>query len=357
MGKIRFGLVGCGFIGLTHAWAISSLENAELVAVMDIKEKSAREIGERFKVNWYTDYNSLLKRDNIDAIAIATPSGLHAEQAIKAARAGKHVMVEKPMAVTFEQANKTIEECKKKKVKLGSIFQERFCESSQWLKKAADEGRFGTLILGDAYVKWYRYQKYYDTSGGWRGTWKYDGGGALINQSIHTIDLLRWIMGPVKRIHSRTATRTHNIETEDVGVASLEFENGALGIIEGTTSAYPGLFSRLEIHGDKGSAVIENRAIKTWRFAEKKKGDPEEEKVPGGELVGAGPSVGVDLEGRDPSKIGVQHRVQYNDFVKAILEDREPLVNGVEGKKTLEVVLGIYRSVQDKTDIELPLSD
>jgi predicted dehydrogenase len=181
----------------------------------------------------------------------------------------------------------------------------------------------------------------------------YDGGGSLINQSIHTIDLLQWIMGPVRRVHGRIAVRTHSIETEDVGVATLEFENGAFGVIEGTTSAYPGLFTRLEICGEKGTAVIENRVIKTWKFIEKREGDPKEEEVPGGGTIGAGPSVGlVEI---DPSESGILHKVQYDGFVKAIKEDRKPLVDGIEAKKALEIILGIYRSAQEKREIDLPL--
>ena len=263
-------------------------------------------------------------------------------------------IVEKPIAVTLEQANRLIEECEKRKVKLATIFQERFEESSQQLKKAADEGRFGTMVLASAYVKWYRLQEYYDASDGWRGTWKYDGGGSLVNQAIHTIDLLQWIMGPVRKVHGRIAARTHSIETEDVGVATLEFENGAFGVIEGTTSASPGLFTRLEICGGKGSAVIENRVIKTWKFVEKREDDPKEQKVPGGETsAGHGPSTGL---GRiDPIKGGILHKAQYDDFVKAIKEDRKPLVDGMEAKKALEIILGIYRSAQEKREIDLPL--
>lgn len=354
MKNVRFGLVGCGYISPNHAWSISVLEDAELVAVMDINEKAARKIGERFKADWYTEYDSLLNRNDIDAIAIATPSGLlHAELGIKAAQMGKHVIVEKPLATTLEQANSLIEECKKRKVKLAGIFQERFTKAAQQLKKAADESRFGAKFLGSAYIKWYRLQNYYDTSGGWRGTWKYDGGGSLINQSIHAIDLLQWIMGPVRRVHGRIAVRTHRIETEDIGVATLEFENGAFGVIESTTSAYPGLFTRLEICGEKGTVVIENKAIKTWKFIETREDDPKEEEVPGGEIVGAGPNVGlVEI---DPSKSGILHKAQYDDFVKAIKEDRKPLVDGIEAKKALEIILGIYRSAQEKREIDFPL--
>ena len=357
MQKIRFGLVGCGFISLNHGWAISTLENAELVAVADINPEASRQVAERFGASWYTKYGDLLEREDIDAIAIATPSGLHAEQTIAAAEARKHVIVEKPMSISLKEANQMIRICKENGVKLGCIFQQRFLRPSQQIKRAAEEGRFGRLFCGGTYVKWYRLQKYYHASGGWRGTWRYDGGGALINQSIHTIDLLQWIMGPVKKVFGRTATVSHKIETEDVGVASLEFENGAFGTIEGATSAYPGLFARLEINGTNGCAVIENGALKTWKFVEKKEKEPQEEKVPSGDAVGAGPSVGVDFKGRDPSKSGIAHREQYQDFVNAILEDREPLVNGEEAKKAIEIVLAIYRSAQEGKEVNLPLQE
>lgn len=357
--KIRFGLVGCGFISLNHAWAISTLENAELVAVADINQEASRQVGEQFAAGWHNEYDDLLKRNDINAIAIATPSGLHAGQAIAAAKAGKHVIVEKPMSISLKEANQMIRVCKKNRVKLGCIFQQRFFKSSQQVKKAVEEGRFGRLVCGGAYVKWYRLQKYYDASGGWRGTWKYDGGGALINQSIHTIDLLQWIMGPVKKVFGYTATVGHKIETEDTGVAILEFENGAFGTIEGTSSAYPGLFARLEVNGTRGSVAIENGVLKTWKFAEKKEKDPEEEKVPSGDAVGAGPSVGVDFKARDPSKSknGIAHREQYRDFVNTILQDREPVVNGEEGKKALEIILAVYQSAQEGREVNLPLQE
>ena len=352
MEKVRFGLVGCGFIGLNHAWAISTSKKTKLVAVADINEKAAKELGDRFKVDYYTDYQYLLNREDIDAIGNATPSSLHPAMAIEAAQAGKHVIVEKPIGTSLKEVDEAIEACKKKGVKFAGIFQMRFSKVSQQIKKAAQEGRFGRFILGDAYVKWYRIQKYYDS---WRGTWEYDGGGALINQSIHTIDLLQWIMGPVKRVRGFTATRAHKMETEDVGLGLLEFENGAHGVIEGTTAAYPGLYQRLEINGDKGCAVLENKALKTWRFTEEKEGDPQEEEVPPGSVVGAGPSVGVDFKGRDPSKSGVDHRYQYEDFADAIRENREPLVSGVEARKALEIILAIYQSANEGKEISLPL--
>lgn len=352
MEKVRFGLVGCGFIGLTHAWALSTSEKTELVAVADIDEKRAKEMGERFGVPYYTSQERLLNREDVDAIGNATPSSLHPGMAIEAAQAGKHVIVEKPIGTLLKEVDEAIEICKKRGVKFASIFQMRFSDASQKIKKAAEEGRFGRFMLGGAYVKWYRVQEYYDN---WRGTWEYDGGGALINQSIHTIDLLQWIMGPVKKVRGFTATRIHKMETEDVGAGLLEFENGACGIIEGTTAAYPGLYQRLEINGDKGCAVLENKALKTWRFTEEKKGDPQEEEVPDGSLIGAGPNVGVDYEGRDPSKSGIDHRYQYEDFADAIRENREPFVSGVDARKALEIILAIYQSVNEGKEVSLPL--
>ena len=206
-------------------------------------------------------------------MTIGTPSGAHMEPAVAAAEAGKHVIVEKPLEITLKRCDAIIASCEKNNVKLSAIFPSRFHDSSIELKRAVDAGRFGRLTLGDAYVKWFRTQAYYD-SGAWRGTWELDGGGALMNQAIHSVDLLTWLMGPVVEITAHMATLAHErIAVEDTAVATLRFANGALGVIEASTAAYPGYLKRIEIHGSEGSAAMEEEDVVAWDFAKKARGD------------------------------------------------------------------------------------
>jgi len=336
--KLGFGIIGIGNISEFHAKCIQQIERCELIAVCSrSEEKAAKE----YNVPFYTNFIELINRDDINVVSICTPSGMHLEPALAAAQAGKHVIVEKPIEITLERADQIINTCKKSNVKLAVIFQNRFGEAVQRLRKAVQEGQVGKLILGDAYIKWHRTQEYYD-SGGWRGTLKGDGGGALINQSIHTIDLLQWIMGPVKSVYGKVGTLTHRIEGEDLGLALLTFENGAMGMIEGSTSIYPGFHERLEIHGEKGTVVLESGRIKTWKIEGKE--DGKEKKSENAKTGGASDPMAISIEG---------HLAQYRDYIDAIYEDREPLVNGIEGRKALEIVLAIYRSSREGKPIHL----
>ena len=232
---------------------------------------------------------------------------------------------------------------------LSTIFPSRFHDSSQLLKSAVDQGRFGTLTLGDAYVKWFRTQEYYD-SGQWRGTWELDGGGALMNQAIHSVDLLTWLMGPVAEISAQTATLAHErIEVEDVATASLKFANGALGVIEASTAAFPGMLKKIEIHGNQGSVVIEEEDIKTWAFAEMTDVDKEiSEKYAAMTDTGGGAA--------DPAAIGhAAHAKQFKDVIEAI-ENGTPLaVDGAEGRRSVEIILAIYKAAETGETIKLPL--
>jgi UDP-N-acetyl-2-amino-2-deoxyglucuronate dehydrogenase len=256
--EFRFGIIGCGVISRTHADEIGKIKGAKLVAVADVAEDCARNIAEAYGVDYYTNYLDLLKRVDIDIVNILTPSGLRAEIAMAGAQHGKHIIAEKPIDVTYEKAAKMIEACKEAEVKLAVISQHRFDTSTVEVKHLIEEGKLGKLVLGECAVNWYRTQGYYD-SGAWRGTWDMDGGGALMNQSIHTIDLLQYLVGPVESVFAHTATLAHErIEVEDVAVATVKFKSGALGTIVGTTSAYPGLSSRFEVFGTTGSAVIEH---------------------------------------------------------------------------------------------------
>lgn len=346
---IGFGMIGCGMISRFHQRAIKDVRGAELIGCYDRSPEATERFAEDAGIVAYESLDEMLADENIDAVSIGTPSGAHMEPAVAAASAGKHVIVEKPLEITLKRCDKVIAACEKKNVKLATIFPSRFHPASQTLKKAIDGGRFGRLTLGDAYIKWFRTQEYYD-SGAWRGTWKLDGGGALMNQAIHTVDLLQWLMGDVQEISALTDTLAHErIEVEDVAVATLRFANGALGVIEATTAAYPGYLKRVEIHGSEGSASIEEEDIKTWDFAKSKAADRKiQDEMAQRKSGGGGAS--------DPAAIGHHgHALQFTDFLKAIQKDGTPAVDGHEGRKAVEIILAIYKSAISGKPVKLPL--
>ena len=249
MTKVGFGIIGCGNIGPIHADAIAQVKGARLAAVSDVVEKSAQALAGKYGAEAYTDYRKLLDRKDVDAVCLCVPSGMRVEIGSQCAAAGKHILAEKPIEITTQRIDKLIAAADKAKVKLGCVFQMRFAEGSGLIRRAIEEGRFGRLVLGDAYVKWYRSQEYYD-KGAWRGTRKFDGGGAMINQAIHQIDLLVWFMGNPRTVKAETRLMAHErIEVEDLAVAMIEFESGALGVIEGSTAIWPGHPARVEVHG------------------------------------------------------------------------------------------------------------
>ncbi len=334
MPDIGFGIIGCGFVGSVHAESITDADQGKLLACYDVDEKNVKEFAEKYNLQAYTDLERFLARDDIQIVSICTPSSLHGSLGIKTAEAKKHVIIEKPLDITPQKCDAVIDVAHKNGVKLTVIFQSRFKEAAQALRSALEDGRFGRLVLGNALVKWYRSPEYY-RKGGWKGTKKYDGGGALINQSIHTIDLLQWIMGPVKEIQSKVRTLIHDIEVEDTALAILEFENGALGVIEGTTSIYPGFDERLEIHGENGCACIEGNRIAAWEFKEERKED-EQIKLIGQEDKSGG--------AKEATGISTQyHQRQIEDMIDAVLSDRKPLIDGEEGKKAVEIIHRIYK--------------
>lgn len=328
--EIGFGVVGCGLIGKVQAEAITSIPGARLVAVCARDEKRTAEFAAKFGATGYTNYDQFLRHPGLQIVNICTPSGLHAEQGIAAAQAGKHVLVEKPIETTLEKADALIEACDRSGVKLGVIFQSRFLPAVQKIKHAIDEGKLGRLMLGDAYVKWYRAPEYYADS--WHGTLALDGGGALINQAIHTVDLLRWMMGPVDVAFAmKGALRYPHIEAEDTLVANLRFQNGALGVIEATTSAKPGFKRRLEISGERGTVILDGDAISVWEIDGESEEANESEQITDGS---ANPAA-ISNEG---------HRRQIEDMMRAVIEDRAPMIDGREGRKSLEVVVALYES-------------
>jgi predicted dehydrogenase len=338
--SLGFGIVGCGMIAGFHAKAINEIDGAHLVACQSRRMEAAESFAAEHGGKAYAELADLLADDSIDVITVCTPSGAHLDPAVAAANAGKHVIVEKPLEVTTERCDKIIDACRKNGVTLSTIFPSRFHDSSILLKKAVDDGRFGTLTLGDAYVKWFRTQEYYD-SGQWRGTWELDGGGALMNQAIHSVDLLLWLMGDVAEVSAQSATLAHErIEVEDVVTASLKFKNGALGVIEATTAAFPGMLKKIEIHGNQGSAVIEEEDIKTWQFAQEQPDDQAIiEKYASMTETGGGAA--------DPAAIGhAAHAKQFADVVNAINNGSALKIDGAEGRRSVEVILAIYEAAR-----------
>ncbi|MBI2193019.1 MAG: Gfo/Idh/MocA family oxidoreductase [Planctomycetes bacterium] len=347
--KWGVGIVGCGMISSFQARAIQELPNAELRGFCSRTESKARAAGEKFGTEWATRIEPFLAWEGLDVVSICTPSGAHAELAVAAARAGKHVMVEKPLEITLPRCDSIIEACRRAGVKLGVIFPSRFHDGSRLIQKALNGGRFGRLSLGDAYVKWWRSQEYYD-QGGWKGTKRLDGGGALMNQSIHAIDLLQWFMGPVDSISGSVATLAHRgIEVEDTAVATLRYRNGALGVIEGATSVHPGFLKKLEISGDRGSVILQEENLLAWQFAEER---PEDASIR--ETFGSRTKTGGGAS--DPAAIGHEgHWRQFADFLEAIESGREPLVNGEEGRKSVEIILAVYQSSETGRPVKLPM--
>jgi len=347
---IGFGIVGCGMIAHFHARAIADVRGAKLVAGFDQVPAAADRLAEAFGCRAYYDLDQMLADPAVDVVTIATPSGAHMEPAVAAACAGKHVIVEKPLEITLRRCDRIIAACKKARVVLSTIFPSRFHASSVELKRAVEQGRFGRLTVGDAIVKWYRTQQYYD-SGAWRGTWELDGGGALMNQAIHSVDLLTWLIGPVAEVRARTALLAHQrIAVEDVAMATVEFANGALGIIEASTAIYPGYLKRIEIHGTAGSAAIEEEDIVRWDFAKKTKRDEAIRQKMAARISGGGGAA-------DPKAIGHHgHARQFQDVLKSIQKGTSPLVDGPEGRRSVEIILAIYKSAETGRAVSLPLA-
>jgi predicted dehydrogenase len=353
MAQHGFGIIGCGMIAEFHTRAIEEIADARVAAVYDQAKASAQKIAAMAggQCQICNDLETLLARPDVDVVCVCTPSGAHAELAVQAARAGKHVVVEKPLEITLPRCDAIIKACDAAGVRLCTIFPSRFTAANIRLKEAISGGRFGRLTLGDTHVKWWRTQQYYD-SGGWRGTWALDGGGALMNQAIHNIDLLYWLMGDVDSIVAMTATLAHaRIEVEDTAVASVRFKNGALGTIEAATSAYPGLLKRTEIHGDRGSARVEQDDITLWDFQEKVPSDNEV-------LAAMAGISGFKAGASDPRGIThVGHRDQFLDFLEAIDHGRAPTVDGREGRKSVEIIRAVYQSASTGQVVKLPLHE
>ncbi|MFN9720740.1 MAG: Gfo/Idh/MocA family protein [Planctomycetota bacterium] len=344
-----FGIVGTGMIAHFHAQAIQAMNDGTVTACFNQNPEKAAAFANEYGCRAYATLEELLADPEISVVTICTPSGAHRDPAIAAAKAGKHVVVEKPLEITLERCDDIIRECARNHVKLCTIFPSRFSPANLALKTAIDAGRFGRLTLGDTYVKWWRTQAYYD-GGGWRGTWALDGGGAFMNQAIHNVDLLCWLMGDVTEICGFTGTLAHErIEVEDVGVACLKFANGAIGVMEATTAAWPGLLKKTEIHGSKGTVIVEQDSILKWEFAEER---PEDAQIRSRFGAGSATTGGAS----DPKAISfVGHQLQLEDFVDAIRTGRNPRVDGAEGRRSVEMILAIYEAAKTGKSQTLPL--
>ncbi len=326
---LGFGIIGLGNIARFHVRALSALPGCKVVAVTSRDAERRSVLAAELGAVACADYRELLLVPGLDVVCICTPSGQHLEPALAAARAGKHVVCEKPLEIDVERAERIILACAEAGVQLACIFQNRYSEHYRELRDLVTSGALGRLVLGNAYVKWYRPPEYYASSE-WRGTLRGDGGAALINQGIHTLDLLLDVMGKVRSVRGRVATLSHRIEGEDVGAAVLEFESGALGTIEASTSVYPGFPERLEVHGTDGSVVLEGGKIAARRT---RAGQSSAPRAPSSS--GASDPLAIDPE---------LHRLQYADIVRAIRAGSAPTLSGAQGLSALRVVRAIYES-------------
>nr|WP_145490978.1 MULTISPECIES: Gfo/Idh/MocA family oxidoreductase [Streptomyces] len=349
MSRLRFGVIGCGVIGGLHARVLNSYaplaERARLVAVASPSPERAHRLAEETGSE-ATDIAALIERSDIDVISVCTPSGLHAELGLRALAAGKHVVVEKPIDVSARAADQLIAGARQAGRALAVISQRRFDPASRTLRSALDAGEFGTLTSGLVEVPLWRGQSYYD-SGGWRGSRALDGGGALLNQGVHAVDLVQWLMGPVVEVAAHTALKGHRgIEVEDVVTASLRHASGALTSLLATTAAYPGRTTRLTVHGDRGSAVIDNDEL-TWFHAAGPQDDTSAYGAYGAGNQAAEHRPAAPAEQRDASGLlPSPHGDQLLDFCDAIAEGRTPAVDGEEGRRALLTVLAVYEAAR-----------
>ncbi len=338
----KFALIGCGRIAKKHSELLGQqmIAGAELAAVCDIVPEKAKALGEQFNVPYYTDYHDMLQNEAIDAVSVLTPSGSHAEHVIDIAAYKKHIVVEKPMALTLNDADAMIKACDENGVKLFVVKQNRYNLPVQKLREALAAERFGKLVLGTVRVRWCRTQEYYDQDG-WRGTWAHDGG-VLSNQASHHIDLLEWMMGDVESVYAKSTTALVDIEAEDTAVVTLQFANGALGIIEATTATRPkDLEGSLSVLGEKGSVEIGGFAVnelKHWNFI-----DSSDDEMLSLKAFSENP----------PNVYGFGHKAYYEHVIDCIDNNTKALVDGLEGRRSLELIMAIYESIETGKEVSM----
>lgn len=332
---VGVGIVGAGVIGNVHADALGDIEDASVVAIAEPREEAGQALASKTGATWYASYTDLLANDDVDLVILATPSGLHPDQAVLAAEAGKNIITEKPMGITAAGIDRMIEAVETNDVDMAVIFQNRLSRDIVKVKRAIEAGMIGKPVLGNAAIHWHRTQDYFDANGGWRGTWEFDGGGSLMNQGIHTVDLLQWIMGGVASVSANIATLVHDIATEDTASASVVFRSGALGTIQGTTTAGKDWPVKVEIIGTGGKAVIEAGSLTHWE------GDSELTD----ELLA--PTDREFVEGWAPDEpFGASHRRQLRVIIEALQNGDTPPIPPREARKAVDIILAIYESAQ-----------
>src|SRR6478672_6592739 len=340
-GEFRVALVGCGRISRNHFDALRKVEGLTLTAVCDIVPERARAAAEQEGVACFTSYEDMLRGAEYDIVSVCTPSGLHSAQGALAAHAGKHVITEKPMAITLGQADELVKACDDAGVFLFVVKQNRLNPPVQLLRRAIDKGRFGRIFLANTTVRWQRPQDYYDAAP-WRGTWEFDGG-AIMNQASHYVDLIQWLVGPVESVMAKTANQARRIEAEDSGVALLKFRSGALGLIEVNVLTYPrNLEGSITILGERGSVKVGGTAVnkvETWLFADY---DDDDKLV---EAANTNP----------PNVYGFGHEGYYRNVLKVLRGEARPDTDGRAGRKSLELILGIYESAKIGREVPIPL--
>jgi predicted dehydrogenase len=333
-----------------HVRAIQEIPSARVAALVSRSAASAQSLIDETGIAPCPVFHSVdeaVRAPAVGAVIVTTPSGAHREPALTAAAAGKHVVVEKPLEITGRRCQEIIDACASSGVQLCTIFPSRFGDANRALKTAVDAGKFGRITLGETACKWWRTQQYYD-GGGWKGTRALDGGGALMNQAIHNVDLLLWLMGSATHVSGFTATLAHDrIEVEDTAVAVIRFKSGALGVIRATTSVHPGYPKTIAIHGDRGSAAIEQDDVLRWDFTPE---TAEDHAVRERFAARVGASGGA----ADPKAISHEgHRRQLADFVAAVQNNRPPAVDGREGKKAVDLICAIYESAATGRAVEV----
>lgn len=340
---LKFALVGCGRISKRHSELLgaSNINGATLAAVCDVIADRAREVGERYGVPYFTSMDEMMKNCEIDVVSVLTPSGMHADHVVNLSKYGKHIVVEKPMALTLEDADRMIAACEVNRINLFVVKQNRFNLPVTRLRTEVEAGRFGKMVMGTVRVRWSRDQSYYSQDS-WRGTWKLDGG-ALTNQASHHIDLLQWMMGEVESVYAKIGTYLVETETEDTGVVILKFKSGALGIIEATTATRPkDLEGSISILGERGSVEISGFAVnkmRFWEFVDLREED---------RFVVENCSV------NPPTVYGFGHKMYLEHVVQCLLKGAKTLVDGAEGRKSLELLTAIYESAETGREIRLP---
>ena len=338
---LGFGIVGCGLVAPFHVAALRQIPGCRVVALQSRRRENAERVAAAIDSapTLYSDLAAFLRHPGLDVVCICTPSGNHLEPAQAAAAAGKHVVVEKPLEITLERCDALIAACAGAGVRLMTIFPARFAPASEAARAALHAGRLGRLTLAEASCKWWRTQAYYD-DGGWKGTRALDGGGALMNQAIHTVDLLLWLAGPVHSVFGFTSCLAHErIEVEDTAVGCLQFASGALGVIQAATSAYPGLPRSVALHGSAGTIVLEEENLRRWEFAQAGPADDELRQRLAGPTGGSGAS--------DPAGISAEPpRRQLAAFVAALREGRPSPAADAEGRRAVELILALYESAR-----------